>query len=351
MNYSDWFFLVSGVLLVIASFINLSRNEAWWVRIWDFPHLQLALLALLWLLGWLVMDGNGPVVEWILPALMIAALLYQSWLVFPYTQLHRVQVMRYRGESPGRTIKLMIANIYMDNRHYRSVLQHVQRHQPDLLLIVEADDEWCQALTPLEAQYPHRVLKPLPNTYGMLLYSRLRLHQPQVRFLVEDDIPSVRTFVELPSGEKILFYGVHPQPPSPTENDRSTERDAELLMVGKEARSHEGPVIVAGDLNDVAWSHTTRLFQRVSGLLDPRVGRGLFSTFHAKYFFLRWPLDHVFASVHFKVKAIQRLPSGGSDHFPIFITLVYDPAAPLQHDEPQPEEGDREEAREKIQKV
>ena len=76
---------------------------------------------------------------------------------------------------------------------------------------------------------------------------------------------------------------------------------------------------------DVAWSHTSELFRRISGLLDPRVGRGLLPTFHANYAFLRWPLDHVFVSADFKVVDMKRLGDVGSDHFPIYIKLSYEP--------------------------
>jgi endonuclease/exonuclease/phosphatase (EEP) superfamily protein YafD len=93
-------------------------------------------------------------------------------------------------------------------------------------------------------------------------------------------------------------------------------------VVGKEISKQSGPVIVAGDLNDVAWSPTTRHFKKISGLLDPREGRGFFNTFHAHYPLVKWPLDHVFHSKHFSLVRIERLSDIGSDHYPLFTQLA-----------------------------
>lgn len=166
---------------------------------------------------------------------------------------------------------------------------------------------------------------PLDNLYGMHLYSKLELIDPEVKYLVIDDIPSIHSQMRLQDGSIIWLYCLHPMPPSPTEADKSTTRDAELLMVGKHIKEEGQTAILAGDLNDVAWSKTTRRFQRISGLLDPRVGRHFINTFHVKYPFLRWALDHIFHSACFTVVNIERMPSIGSDHFPVMTTLQYEP--------------------------
>jgi endonuclease/exonuclease/phosphatase (EEP) superfamily protein YafD len=182
----------------------------------------------------------------------------------------------------------------------------------------------------------------------MLLYSRLPLAETKVKFLIQDDVPSIHTLVNLPSGEQIELHCLHPLPPSPTEHERSTERDAELVLVGKAVRNARRPVVVAGDMNDVAWSRTTRLFQKISGLVDPRIGRGLFNTFHAKYPLLRWSLDHIFHSTELRLVAIKRLPYFGSDHFPMYVALSVEPQATSHQEAPQAEADDWQEAHKKV---
>ncbi len=100
-----------------------------------------------------------------------------------------------------------------------------------------------------------------------------------------------------------------------------------------------------GDLDDVAWSHTTKLFQRMSGALDPRRGRGMFSTFHAGHLILKWPLDHVFHDNSFNLVELKRLPNIGSDHFPVLVEPQYEPRAEAEQEVPEAERADREGAK------
>ncbi|QDK80370.1 endonuclease [Spirosoma sp. KCTC 42546] len=350
----DSLLLGYSLFILTASFINLIRLDYWWIRMWDFPHLQLTVLAALGLLAWLLVGHHRDGYLIIVPIGLLATLFYQGWLIYPFTPLHPKQVLslssrKNHEELENSTIRLLTANVFMENTKMPEVLALANKYKPDVLFVLEANQKWQDELAPLQETHPYQILYPLENTYGLLLYSRFPIRHHELRFLIQDDIPSVYAQLELPSGQLIHFYGVHPMPPSPTEHYRSTERDAELLLVGKEARTKSGPVIVAGDLNDVAWSHTTRLFQRISGLLDPRVGRGLFNTFHAGYFFLRWPLDHVFVSGHFQLRAIRRLPNCGSDHFPMFISLAYvAKSVEAEVEIPKPDEEDLEEAHEKI---
>ncbi|MEQ9639863.1 MAG: endonuclease/exonuclease/phosphatase family protein [Alphaproteobacteria bacterium] len=339
--------LILAVVLVATTVVPLVRTGAWWVRAFDFPRLQLAVAMLAVLGAYLVFYRRGDMLDVVLILALAASFGYQVFRIYPYMPFAKTQAVAAHAQSVDTRVRLLIANVLMSNRNADDLIELIRRYEPDVVLAVETDDWWGERLAVLADEYPHRVEHPLPNTYGMHRFSRLELVEPAVRKLIEDEVPSVHTGLRLRNGTVVDFYGVHPRPPRPGED--SDGRDAELLIVGREIKATGRPAIVAGDLNDVAWSHTTRLFQRISGTLDPRVGRGIFASFHAKIPLLRWPLDHVFFDESFALGRIELLPAFGSDHFPVFAELYHQPAAEAEQEPPQANGEDREEAADKIQ--
>ncbi len=337
-----WVLGACTLAVVAATLLPLWRNPHWLVRGFDFPRMQIAILALALLLLQLVfLDLERPG-TWVWMALAGGALVGQAWWILPYTPLWPKEVKPALNPDPAHTLTILTANVLTPNRRADALIALVVKHQPDVLVTLESDQWWQDQLAELETRMPYTIKCPLDNLYGMHVYSRLPLRESECRYLVQDKVPSMHALVELYSGDRVRMHFLHPAPPSPTENPESAERDAELVIVGRSVADTDEPVIVTGDLNDVAWSPTTRLFRKVSGLLDPRVGRGLRSTFHAQYPLMRWPLDHLFHSEHFTLIAIQRLPDIGSDHFPLLTRVLF---APVRGRDQQPlpaEQGDQE---------
>lgn len=345
-----WVELLACVVIWL-SFWSLIPRDEWWFRGADFPRLQILALGLIAFILMLVWDAPWNWVREVILLGLIAAVAYQLKMVLPYTFVWKKQVKTVTKTElqSERQISLIVSNVLTPNTQYHLLLQQIRQHQPDLILTLESDAHWEQALSVLEDDYPYRVAVPLDNLYGMHLYSRLALEDIEVKFILSDEIPSIHATVILRSGQPVQLYCLHPKPPSPTEAKDSTLRDAELLIVGDQIKDLDESCIVMGDLNDVAWSRTTRLFQRISGLLDPRVGRHFVNTFHADYPLLRWSLDHVFHSTDFALVQMQRLPHIGSDHFPVYVVLQTGRVFEQVQEELEQTEADEQEAQEAIE--
>lgn len=338
------------VFVVWLSFWSLIPHNAWWVRGADFPRLQLLGLGAVSLVLLLAVGEQG-VAFWVLLVALVLAMLYQAKMVLPFTPLYPKQVKQVAPHNldNSRQISLLVSNVLTTNPHHDRLISQIRQHKPDIVLTLETDMAWEQSLAVIEPDYPYSTKVPLDNLYGMHFYSRLPVVDCDVKYLISDEIPSIHARVRLPCGKMVQLHCLHPQPPSPTEADESTLRDAELLMVGQTVKDNGGSCIVMGDLNDVAWSYTTKLFGRISGLLDPRVGRYFINTFHADFWFLRWSLDHVFHSSDFALVKMERLPHIGSDHFPVLTVLQFGGQFEAVQDSPTQQMGDDELADQKIE--
>lgn len=335
LTFAGVFYAIAGFVMFVTAWGKLPFTH-WIVRVVDFPRIQFIFLGLTAWVGLFFSIDDFATWQWLFMVMLTLAILAQAHMVLPYTLIWKKEVKQATQRDPKHQVRLMISNVLTPNDQIQKLIDLVKKEHPDLLITLETDHKWQHALSVIEPDYPHTVKVPLDNLYGMHLYSKFELINPQVRYLVVDDIPSIHTQIKLHNDKIIWLYCLHPMPPSPTEATKSATRDAELLLVGKHIKQHQQIAILAGDLNDVAWSRTTRMFQRISGLLDPRIGRQFNNTFHAKYPLFRWALDHVFHSSYFTLVENRRLPSVGSDHFPVLTVLQYEPEVAIEQQKNAP---------------
>jgi endonuclease/exonuclease/phosphatase (EEP) superfamily protein YafD len=270
-------------------------------------------------------------------------LLYKIW---PYTRLAKKEMLRVKSTDANNELKIFAANVLQENEQYSSMLKQIKWADADLVFLLETNKAWAGAMDELKEKYPYQLLCPLENTYGLLFYSRLELKDAKINFLVKSELPSIEAVVILPSGAKVKIWGLHPEPPVPGESLYSTAKDKELMKVALKAKECSMPQIVFGDLNDVAWSHTTELFRKTSELLDPRRGRGFYSTFSAHSWFVRYPLDYIFCSKEFSLISMQRMPKNGSDHFATLTHLSLRIDLEDEQDAPKADKKELDEAHE-----
>lgn len=315
-------------LLALSSVFPRIPGQHWTIRIFDFVKVQVFFLQSTWfILAWFLVPHS----PWFYTGQSIlgAIMLIEASILVQYTPLYKTRLPRKSSHS-SLPVTFLSANVYQFNKQYDHFIRLVREKQPDVFFTMESNGDWEKALSVFDQEYPYHHKIALENTYGMHLYSRLKMTDVYEHYFVADDIPSIECKLETTDGYSLGFFGVHPPPPSPTEEENSRERDGELLSVAKKIRKEYKTCIAVGDFNNVAWGRSSVLFRKTSRLIDPRLGRGLLSTFHARYPLFRFPIDHIFHSTDIFLTHISVLENFGSDHLPLYFRFCIDPGNPEQ---------------------
>jgi endonuclease/exonuclease/phosphatase (EEP) superfamily protein YafD len=339
--------LIISCFLIIAVALPFVKNDYWIFRIFEYPRYQKLVCCAVMLVVWVGTNSFEKDLTKIIALVLFACVAYLLYKVWPYTLWSGKEMKTIAGNDPSCQLKMFTANVYQYNTNYTAFLAQVKKADPDIIFLLETDNKWKAAMEALTKTHPYTLLQPQENTYGLLFYSRFKMKKGAINFIVENDIPSIEAVIQLPCGQDVKFYGLHPKPPVPGESDRSKAKDKELMKVALKAKEEKLPVIVCGDLNDVAWSYVSELFRKTSELLDPRRGRGFYSTFSAKNWLMRFPLDYVFSSNNFGLIAMRRMDPCGSDHFPMFSHFEFIPALERQQETPKADAKEKKKAREK----
>lgn len=323
-----WLFWAVAIAALVTTLLPLTNSVTWWVRMWDFPRLHIASVALFSLLAIL------PIAVFLKPllaAVLVGIVIYQAIQIFPYTPLAKTEVDIAPAPTPEEEMVLLSINVLMENKRHDDLIAIVEREDPDVLLLMETDETWNSALSEILSRYPTVKSHIAGDHYGLIFATRLPASRVELLWPVADDTPAVRAILTSPSGANFNFIGLHPRPPVP--GNTTTVRDKQIKNAALMTQSSERPTIVMGDFNDVAWSWTTRRFKQYGDLLEPRVGRGMISSFHADYWFMRLPIDQLYLTDNVGLVSFRRLENFGSDHFPMVATVFVSQEEPTTNED------------------
>lgn len=220
--------------------------------------------------------------------------------------------------SPGVGLRLVAVNVHTANQQTDAALSFLQDANADVILLMEVDHQWMQALKPLEATYPHSVVSVREDNFGIVLLSRLPTTNQNVIELGDAEVPSIEANI-LVGDQQFHLLGTHPLPPGSSEYARL--RNEQYRLIADHVQRQAQPTVVVGDLNATPWSPFFADLLRESDLRNTSQGRGLFGSWPAWLPSGRIPLDHCLVSPTIQVADKWLGPQIGSDHLPVVVEL------------------------------
>lgn len=255
--------------------------------------------------------------SWWVCGMCLGAIAINTLTILPYLWLQPPA----EGPSELRVVQI---NVLRSNRDTQPAIDWIRQQDADIVVVQETDERWLTALNQgLSSTYSHRQAQPMDNNFGMAVFSRFPLVDPETSLLVHMAIPCLFSQVDTPKGP-VRLLAVHPPPPMSGFNSKLRDATLERLVprVAQAEQAGEA-VLVVGDLNATPWSHAFRAFVKKTGMVDTQRWSGLQPTWKAKLGRVGIPIDHVLISKEFEVVRRDLGPHNGSDHLPVVVDLRY----------------------------
>jgi len=101
------------------------------------------------------------------------------------------------ANSSSIRLKLLLINVRTENSRFDLVRKFIEEKKPDMVLLEEVDDRWLSALQSLNGEFPHTLVAPREDNFGIALFSKLPLNKAEVIQLGAETVPSLTAEIRL----------------------------------------------------------------------------------------------------------------------------------------------------------
>lgn len=215
-------------------------------------------------------------------------------------------------------IRAMLINVNSRQGSPSKVLNEIRTVSPDILVLEEITALWLERLKALEEIYQYRISEPREDNFGIALYSRIPMTDPEIIPAEGSGVPIIRAYL-LNNGNPFRIVAAHPLPPIGRRyahlRDLQLESMPELLIASC-------PSVLIGDLNATPWScHFVDLISSAN-LYDSMKGRGVQNSWPSRILWAGIPIDHFLYTEGIKIIAREIGRDVDSDHRPLIVDFL-----------------------------
>ena len=297
----------AGVVACAATLFGFLGRFSWFLDL--FSHFRVQYLVGLLVLGLLLFIGRRRRTA----ATFLAFATVNLALILP---LYFGRQSRPADGTPA--LRAMLLNVNTRLGDAGLVRNVVSGADPDILVLEEISSRWMSDLAWLTNSYPHSLVQPREDNFGIGIFSKVPIAESEVSYIGDADVPSILARVNL-GYANLRVVATHTPPP--VGRDYSRWRNEQLDRLPDYVRSPL-PVLLLGDLNVTPWNYHFRRLLAHTGLRDSAKGYGVQPTWPNFSPLLRIPIDHCLHSSGIIILDRRIGDSVSSDHDPVIVDFV-----------------------------
>lgn len=257
------------------------------------------------------------VADWWCAAGALLGVAINSATIAPF---YKARTSLANGAVDSLPLKLLLINVNVHRlkKARRRLVACIERHQPDVVIVQEINQEWASALQGLVQQYPFFEVLPRNDGSGIALYSRHSCEHLPLALPEGDARPGLLVKLDV-NGVSVCLLSIHPR--APIRRGHFELRNQMLASATAYLQDLPGPKICVGDLNASPWSPFFQDLAQQTNLISVRQGFGVLPSWPT-FMGPKWlmiPIDHCLVSRDIRVVSARTGERIGSDHLPLIV--------------------------------
>ncbi len=311
-----------STLLVQYPFVMLlGVSVVSWCASWHLFAEMLTHFTWQLMLGWFYLCGATLVVRNY--KLFVVSVLMMGTFALQIAPFYSQKPVTNSHDKQRLPLSMMHYNVQGNNPNHEGIVQWIEQHHPDVVLLQETSHAWEKWVERLKVIYPHQLTNYMSDSFfGAVLLSKYPLKNVKIEEMGEKWNYYFSANLQIDVTHAVQLYAIHTHPPFGEKGADIRNRQLRHLAQVMNDKYADTSVVM-GDLNITPYSPYFKEFLSQTGLQNSMLGYGIQNSWPTDLplWLMGIAIDHVLVSSNIEVKVRELGENLGSDHLPVLVKI------------------------------